>query len=386
MTADRQATTLRPQFLRREGASPVNPNERALLDAIRRSGTISRADLTRASGLSAPGAKALIDSLSERQLIELGTPSIRGRGQPSASVTLAPDFAYCIGTSVMVDGFGVTLSNFSGQLLETHFTPTFPMRLAAVATGVRKSVGMMLRKHRIDPEKVFGMGLSMTGPFIGSGSRVNPPLSMPEEWMQEELDAYFRARLEMPVWLDNDANCAAIAESLFGVGRWASNFVYLHFTDGLGGGVIKEGRVVKGSHGNAGELGRIFPLTGLKRPSLEGLRQQVAQRGRDVPNIEAMLAIYDPEWPEIEAWLDEVGPGLSIVIAAIAALCDPQAVVFGARLPSDLAHRLIAKVDLQQQARRDAPMPDPRLVVSEGPRDAASIGAANLPFKEHFFL
>jgi glucokinase len=66
-----------------------------------------------------------------------------------------------------------------------------------------------------------------------------------------------RERIGLPVFLDNDANVAALAEHLFGAGRGARNVVMLTIGTGIGGGLILGGEVYRGSTGGAAELGHI---------------------------------------------------------------------------------------------------------------------------------
>ncbi|PTT91251.1 XylR family transcriptional regulator [Pelomonas sp. HMWF004] len=374
------------RFLRSAQGPVASPSERLILDLVRKAGVIARADLTRACGLSGPGAKGLIDELVGRGMLALGAPASKGRGQPSATVALVPSYACCVGLSVMVDGFSVTLMDFAGGLLGHRAVRSFPLKLEKVASRAKAAIENLLLASEMQADAIFGIGLSMTGPFVGTGSQVNPPLSMPDDWASTELDRYFSEQLGHPVWMDNDANCAATAEAQYGIGRTVSNFVYLHFTDGFGSGVVQDGRLLRGNHGNAGEVGRLFALSGLPRPNLQTLRERLQAAGHDLPDLQSMLLHYDPAWPEIDAWLADVRSGMTMVVAAITALLDPEAIVLGERLPQDLAERLRACVEFETQPRRGLGAPGPRLVLSEIGANATGIGAAALPLKEHFFL
>ena len=66
-----------------------------------------------------------------------------------------------------------------------------------------------------------------------------------------------RARLGLPVFVDNDANVAALAEHRFGAARGARNAVVLTIGTGIGGGLILDGRIYRGSTGAGAELGHI---------------------------------------------------------------------------------------------------------------------------------
>ena len=66
-----------------------------------------------------------------------------------------------------------------------------------------------------------------------------------------------REKLGLPVYIDNDANLAALAEFLFGAGRGARNVVMLTIGTGIGGGLILDGEIYRGTTGSAAELGHI---------------------------------------------------------------------------------------------------------------------------------
>lgn len=65
-------------------------------------------------------------------------------------------------------------------------------------------------------------------------------------------------RLEMPVWLENDANAAALAEHELGAGRGHDDMIYATISTGIGGALILNGKLYRGMHGMAGEIGHMF--------------------------------------------------------------------------------------------------------------------------------
>ncbi len=65
-------------------------------------------------------------------------------------------------------------------------------------------------------------------------------------------------RLQLPVFVDNDANVATLAEHRFGAGRGYDNLIYATLATGIGGGLILNGQLFRGMHGLAGEIGHMF--------------------------------------------------------------------------------------------------------------------------------
>jgi glucokinase len=90
---------------------------------------------------------------------------------------------------------------------------------------------------------------------------VREPPNLPG-WQDVPLLARLRECLdhplgERPLYLENDANAAALGEHRYGAGRGVSDLVYLTISTGIGGGIIVDGRVVQGQNGNAGEIGHM---------------------------------------------------------------------------------------------------------------------------------
>lgn len=67
-----------------------------------------------------------------------------------------------------------------------------------------------------------------------------------------------RDRLQLPVYVDNDGNVAALAEHRYGAGRGHDNLIYATLATGIGGGLILNGQLYRGMHGMAGEIGHMF--------------------------------------------------------------------------------------------------------------------------------
>lgn len=136
---------IRSHYRRRSDGQAAGSNERLLLDLIRRAGQFERADLPRASGLSVPGIKGIVDPLVAHGLLQLRPSLRRRRGQPSAQVSLVPGYAYSVGVSVMVDGFAVVLIDFAGQVRGMRQLTAFPLTLAVVRARLPALVEALLR-------------------------------------------------------------------------------------------------------------------------------------------------------------------------------------------------------------------------------------------------
>jgi predicted NBD/HSP70 family sugar kinase len=371
-------------FLRRPTYDAASANERGILDLVRRDSGLSRADLARLTGLTNQSISRIVGELIDRGLLELSAETvIRGRGQPAAPVLLRPDAVYTLGVSLMTDTVALGLMNFAGVVIETAAIAPPSMAIETVLDVVRGFINDSFGRLGLDRRRLLGAGVGVTGYFVGEGARVNPPAGL-DDWALIDLVAVFGDGLGLPVWVDNDGNVAAVGEGLNGVGRWAGSFAYLYFATGFGGGLVVDGRPFRGAHGNAGEFASVLPPDYVS-PSLERLRLLVGEAGRPFASLGEMLAVFDPAWQGVEPWLDEAQQSLGLIISAISAVADPQAIVLGGRLPHSLVQILSARLTYFNPPRRAHPRPTPRLVGSEVRGDAAVIGAAAMPLRALFF-
>ncbi len=114
----------------------------------------------------------------------------------------------------------------------------------------------LLGSRGIAAGELEAVGLSVPGPIDrDAGLLMHPPnLS---GWGEVPASKILGERLGCPVYLENDANAAALAEWRFGAGQGASDMVYLTMSTGVGGGLILGGRLYRGRIGSAGELGHV---------------------------------------------------------------------------------------------------------------------------------
>ncbi|APL95596.1 ROK family protein [Sphingobium indicum] len=120
-------------------------------------------------------------------------------------------------------------------------------------------------------------------------------------------------------------------------------------------------------------------------PNLELLRVLAARDGISFETVDELVSNYDPSWQAIDEWISRVHDSVSIIISNATAILDLDAIVLGGLIPTDLAQRLAAKVEMFDQRRRSVARPIARLVPAEVLSDAAAIGAAMLPLRATFF-
>lgn len=124
--------------------------------------------------------------------------------------------------------------------------------IAAISGGIL----LLLSKCKIKKQYILGIGIGLPGPIDYQKGMVHyfPNIA---GWRNVPLAKIIARQTGFPVFIDNDVNLIALAESRFGAGRLAKNMVCLTLGTGVGGGIIVEGGLYRGSSFSAGEIGHI---------------------------------------------------------------------------------------------------------------------------------
>lgn len=220
------------------------------------SGPVSRAELTRTTGLNRSTIGGLVAELEERGLVrEVAARQTRRVGRPSPMV-VPSSRTVALAINPEVDATEVAVVALGGRVLQRvrhqhERTPTareFVSMASAIITGMRAG---------LDEYRVLGIGLAVPGLVRSHDSSI--ALAPNLGWRDSPLAQWLFESTGMPVFVGNDANCGAVAESGFGVARDTSSAIYLNGgASGIGGGIVIDEAVVNGHSGIAGEFGHIF--------------------------------------------------------------------------------------------------------------------------------
>jgi len=166
---------------------------------------------------------------------------------------------YLIGVDLGGTNIVSLLLNGEGKMLKRDVRPTLAKE------GRKKTIGQIINSVRALLEERSGISF---GPILGVGIGSPGPLSIKKgiihfapnlpSWREVPLVDILKEELGMPVFLENDANAAALGEWWRGAGKNVDNLVLLTLGTGIGGGIIINGEVFHGAWDTAAELGHII--------------------------------------------------------------------------------------------------------------------------------
>jgi glucokinase len=151
----------------------------------------------------------------------------------------------------------LALADAEGRIVARTRRPTEPSgRPQDDVARLLADARALLEREGVPAAALGAVGLSLPGPVDWEAGSVLAPPNLPG-WKEVPIAAWVGREFACPIRLENDANCAALAEWRFGAARGAQNVVYLTMSTGVGGGIIAEGQLVRGQGGNAGEIGHV---------------------------------------------------------------------------------------------------------------------------------
>jgi len=239
-----------------EGVRRANLGE--VLRLVHRSGPRSRATLTAETGLNRSTVADLVAALSERGLVVEQEPDPTRRvGRPSP-VVAASENVVAIGVNPEVDAIEVGAVDLGGGVpvrarIELDGVPRV-LDAVALVTGIVQR----WQRDELANRWLVGVGVAVPGLVRASDGLVR--LAPHLDWHDEDIATPLADALGVRVAVDNDASLGARAEHLFGAARAHDDAVYLNGgASGIGGGLIIDGRLVRGAGGYAGEWGQTRP-------------------------------------------------------------------------------------------------------------------------------
>jgi predicted NBD/HSP70 family sugar kinase/biotin operon repressor len=232
-------------------------NRLRVIQALQLLGVTSRAHLARRTGLSRSTVSTIVAGLQAEGMVVDRNPDGRashGGGRPPALIALDARAGFAIGIDFGKRHLAVALADLSHELLAEEWREMgddYPAE-AGMAQAA-ELVELVLEASGADPGRVLGVGMGLPGPVHSSGV-VGSSAILPG-WAGTHGAELMGERLAMEVWLGNDANLGALAESTWGAGRDACGLVYLKLATGIGAGIVIDGRLFEGAGGTAGEIG-----------------------------------------------------------------------------------------------------------------------------------
>lgn len=309
-----------------------------------------------------------------------------------------------IGVDLGGTNIAVGLVDEEGRIVATGSRPTKPERgYEAVAKDIAEIALELINRTNTDIKEIKSMGIGVPGVADSEKGIVIRAVNL--FWTKVPLAKEKRKYIDLPIYMDNDANVAALAEAVFGAGRGSKSSVTITLGTGVGSGFVLDGKIYNGAHHFAPEIGHIVignngvrcncgkvgcletyaSATALIREGKKAAKKDpnsliLKFANGDIENITAKNVIdaakqYDEE--AIKIFNDYV-KYLAIGIVNVINMLDPEVIILGGGVANagDFLIKPLKKEVAENILFKDLPYADIRK--AELGNDAGIIGAAIL--------
>jgi glucokinase-like ROK family protein len=231
-------------------------NRAVVLEVFRTKKTLSRANLALETGLNPSTVSSIIGELIQENLIRETELAQSGMGRPGRLLELNPEGGCALGIEINVDYIELLVTDFAANVLWRHRQASqaeisqdlIMAEVEALATQASQFVESR-------GAHLLGVGVGVPGLVdVSSGMlRIAPNLHWKNVPVRDLLAGHFTC----PIYVENEANAAALGEFYFGATRNIKDFIFLSSGVGLGSGIVMGGKLFRGMTGYAGEAGHM---------------------------------------------------------------------------------------------------------------------------------
>lgn len=385
-------------------------NRLLALNYVRDHGPLARVTLAQRLGLSRTTVSSIIDALLREGLVHEGQmlDATSKGGRRAILVHFNADAGRILGLDVGRTHLTMILTNLSAHIVAQRSVPFDTNRGPEVCLRLLISeIRTFVEASAVSWGSIAGIGLGIPGPLSADLHSLSSPLHMPG-WDNVNVWETLHTEFNKPLHIDNDANMGALAESRCGAGRGVSDMAYVKIGTGIGSGLIMNGRIYRGYHGTAGEMGHMTidengpPCVCGNRGCLETLAaaQAIVADAQQGLSLARKLTLDDSRTPtsllnnrpHIDiadvidaakngdvasiAALERAGERIGLVLAGLVNLFNPAAIVIGGgiALADDILLAPIRRV--AASASLPAAWKDTRILPGEQGTTAIALGAA----------
>lgn len=372
-------------------------NTARLLELLRCHAPISRADLARLTGLTRSTVTVITSELIAQGLVREGgeLSTSRGGGRPGTGLMLHPDGAFFIGAAIETEHLTVLKLNLAAKIITRMQEPLQGADLVQVLEQLMQMVDRVHGSEPFSNTRLRGIGLSIQGVLNLDGVIIRAPFL---NWAGGDLRSHLQPHFPVPLFVDNDANAAALAEVYLGNAMQTSNLLYILINQGIGSGIIVNNQVFRGAYGTAGEISALMS----DPPGQDDLELWTHSVGKDallncyrqsegnVKNLEQFVKKLEKgdaiAHSVVQDWAETLSKGL----ICAASLLNPEQIVLGGQLTGLFPY---VKDTIKTRLREGMPRqgqhgffsnPNAKFDVSMFGEDAAAVGGAVLAYQSLF--
>jgi N-acetylglucosamine repressor len=373
-------------------------NKSIILNKIRTTDSISRAQIAKETSLTPPTVSSIVKELIDQGLVRESTLGHSSGGRKPTLLHINTDAFYVIGVDVGPERVECIVTDLAGDILHrTSGVLPSPLTNEQFLVILIDNIHKILQSSKVNQEKIIGIGIAMHGVVdVEKGtSLIAPILKLKNIPIKDRLEEEFN----LTVKVENDARAMALGESWFGGHGDVDSMVAVNIGRGVGAGIVLNGKLFHGSEGIAGEFGHMtIDINGEicecgNRGCLQTLvsGEAIAERGSLLINEKSMrlsgkdiFEMAEAKDPSCIQLLQETGEIIGIGLTNLIHLVNPSKIVLGGGVMNSQKYIMPTLLEtIQQRVLTDQARQTDVQVTALG-SDATLLGAVSLLLVELF--
>jgi len=370
-------------------------NRALIVETVHRHGGLTQVELAGATGLSTATVSTIVKELLFAGVVD--TRNTTRSGRRAQMVTIAHRVGLAVGVHIGVRHLRVALGDVTHEVVAEQTLPlphehrmdTSLDRAALLITDLLERVGSTL-------DEVAGIGIGLPAP-VDSATGMISVRGIMRGWDEIHIGHVLSKRLGCAVFVDNDANLGALAESVRGSTLAYRDSIFVRASYATGAGIVLGGQVHPGFAGTAGEIGhvQVDPAGDICRCGSRGCLDTVVGASALIEPLRAShgtLTLRDVVQRAIEGdvgcrrVIADAGSTIGVVVSGLAIALNPQAIVVGGELAATgelLLSPLREAIRQRVLPNQIAPL---EVVLGELGEQAEVIGALEMVFRSTDFV
>ncbi|MFD6179236.1 MULTISPECIES: ROK family transcriptional regulator [unclassified Isoptericola] len=316
-------------------------NRARVVEAVKRHGGLTQVELAGATGLSQASISTIVKELVAAELFDVRN-TVRS-GRRAQLVTLAHQTGLVSGVVVGRRQLRVAVADVSHEVLAEQVMPLADAHRADTSLDrVALLIVELLDRLGTAMDELQGIGVALPAPVDAATGQVSVR-GVLRGWDNVPVAQVLTKRLARPVFVDNDANLGALAESTLGAAREARDAIYVRVGHGVGAGIVLGGRVHRGVAGTAGEIGhvQVDPAGRICSCGSRGCLNTVVgeeallealRTSHGSLTLRDVVRLANDDDPGCRSLVRDAGATVGRVVANVATAFNPERIVVGGEL------------------------------------------------------
>lgn len=313
-------------------------NRVRVLETLERIGPSSRVALARETGMSPATVNRLTGALMRLGLVDQAGNDEATGGRPSMLVKFQPRSRFILAMDLWEGAMEIALLDLTGQVVQRTSVPMTETDAQQKLKLLTSTVQSWSAEYG---QSLAAIGISVPGPVTAQGRVLVAPAL---DWYDIDVLPPLQAVTNTPVTIENDVNLIAFAEHRLLAGSGQKTLVALAVFQGVGAGIVEEGRLWRGTLGAAGQFGRMLrDVSGLRHEhhgfghletelGSEGILQRAINArvvSSEVDSADVAFAAAQAGDPEALGMVESVADEYAFHLVNVCAMIAPDIVVFG---------------------------------------------------------